>query len=389
MRILTLLLATALTCLAKPVELEFPGLTERVLIELPDNYDASKKWPAVFYYHGTGGKPTTRFITQHTGRQDWIVVGMAYRQKGKFNLTTENYADELQILHSTRQYLTAKYGLDPKRVYVAGFSKGGWMAEMLIQRESSLAGAIIMGAGHLHKVRTQTGPFKKRTPIYLGIGRQDGNYPFALRAVTYFRELRAPITLDTWHDRGHNFPAQPSHALTQWLALEAAPTTDHTQEATSWITAQLSGIEPMNEPVAQWLALRDLEATPYFKLLEDKPKVTTPRKNLEKTPVVAPEAKALAAHRKLLVKEISSHDKTHYEHLFLAYLKLSDSAAGTRQGKIAAQDHLRLEKLLKHYSENERLQEKEETPFGRPKTEPVKPNFPEIDRGIPRNPLIK
>jgi hypothetical protein len=78
-----------------------------------------------------------------------------------------------------------------------------------------------------------------------------------------------------------------------------------------------------------------------------------------------------------------------YEHLFLAYLKLSDSAAGTRQGKIAALDHLRLEKLLKHYSENERLQEKEENPFGRPKTEAVKPNFPEIDRGIPRNPLIK
>ena len=148
MRALFVLLLTALTCLAKPVELEFPGLTERVLIELPDNYDASKTWPAVFYYQGTGGKPTTRFITRHTGRQDWIVVGMAY-------------------------------------------------------------------------------------------------------------------------------------------------------------------------------------------------------------------------------------------------LKLSDSAAGTRQGKIAAQDHLRLEKLLKHYSENERLQEKEENPFGPTKTEAVKPNFPEIDRGIPRNPLIK
>ena len=39
----------------KRLELGFPQLSERVQVVLPENYSPDRKWPAVFYYHGTGG----------------------------------------------------------------------------------------------------------------------------------------------------------------------------------------------------------------------------------------------------------------------------------------------------------------------------------------------
>ncbi|NIP97911.1 MAG: prolyl oligopeptidase family serine peptidase, partial [Akkermansiaceae bacterium] len=150
--VILLALTAALSAAPKRLELGFPQLSERLTIAFPENYDQGRKWPAIFYYHGTGGKPTTELIRSHTGGQDWFVVGMAYRQKGSFTYSRQTLEDEWQILHATRRHLATKYNLDPKRVYVAGFSKGGWMSGFMLQRDPSLAGAIILGAGHIHSV---------------------------------------------------------------------------------------------------------------------------------------------------------------------------------------------------------------------------------------------
>ena len=45
---------------------------------LPSNYTPETKWPAVFFYPGQGGKPSTGFIRQHTADRDYIVVGVPY-----------------------------------------------------------------------------------------------------------------------------------------------------------------------------------------------------------------------------------------------------------------------------------------------------------------------
>ncbi|MEO1836994.1 MAG: hypothetical protein ABGZ49_16050, partial [Akkermansiaceae bacterium] len=72
MRALLILLASSAgLCAAKRTELGFPQLKERIQVAFPENYDSAKKWPAVFYYHGTGGKPTTELMQGHTGNKDW------------------------------------------------------------------------------------------------------------------------------------------------------------------------------------------------------------------------------------------------------------------------------------------------------------------------------
>ena len=86
----------------KRLELGFPQLAERLQVVLPGNYSPDRKWPAVFYYHGTGGKPTTELIQAHTQDQDWIVVGMTYTQEGNLPATAEYIEKEFRIFSSTR-----------------------------------------------------------------------------------------------------------------------------------------------------------------------------------------------------------------------------------------------------------------------------------------------
>lgn len=105
----------------KRLELGFPQLSERVQVALPENYSPERKWPAIFYYHATGGKPTTSVMQAHTRNKDWIVVGMTYTQKGSLPATADYLEKEFVILASARRHLAVKWNLDPKRCYVGRF----------------------------------------------------------------------------------------------------------------------------------------------------------------------------------------------------------------------------------------------------------------------------
>lgn len=394
MRPLLVLLAATAVLAAEPkrLELGFPQLAERVQIVFPENYDPSRKWPAVFYYHGTDGKPATDLMRAHTGDQDFFVVGMTYVQRGSFTYSEESLEAEWRILHSVRNHLATKWNLDPKRVYVAGFSKGGWMSGFLLQRDPDLAGAVILGAGHIHSIREAPRKFRERTPVFLGIGRKDGNYPFSLRAVVFYRPLNVETTLETWHGLGHEFPPDGSPALRQWLALEANPGKDYRPAAREWIESRADEIKGLPDPVDQWVAFRDLQDTPYFRLLDDtwKSKIESEIAALEKGGRVAAEAKALAAHRDLLRKEMGKHTDELYQGLLNAYLKLSQDHAGTRQAEIALADFERVKRLLQHFKEQEKIAaDKKDNEFNPPPPDTPFPKPPTNRPVIPRNPLVR
>jgi predicted esterase len=392
-----LVLLTLTTTLpgAKRLELGFPQFEERVQVVFPENYDPSKKWPAVFYYHGTNGKPTTELITAHTAGQDWFVVGLTYVQRGPFTYSEETLQEEWRILHSVRKHLATKWNLDSKRVYVAGFSKGGWVSGFMLQRDRDLAGAIILGAGHIHSVHQTPRKFPTRKPLFVGVGRKDGNYPFSLRALTFYRPLGVQTTFDTWHELGHAFPAAESPALKQWLAIEAHPRADHKPAAKAWMEERIDKIKGLPDLVDQWVAMRDLEATPYLRVLGDtwKTKIKDQIADLEKGGRVAAEAKALAEHRTLLRKEMGKHTDKLYQALLGAYLKLSETHSGTRQAEIALGDYERVKRLLQHFREQDKIAKEKErdNPFP-PADEKENNPFPKLPTKlpvIPRNPLIR
>lgn len=374
------------------LELGYPQLKDPVEVYFPENYDPSRKWPAIFYYHGTNGRPDTRLIRHHTREQNWFVIAMGYVQRGKFTYTTETLADELQILHSTRHHLVTNHNVDPKRTYVGGFSKGGWMADLMLQADRSLAGAAILGAGHLHETTSNPARYSRANSVFVGVGREDGNYPFALRAITWYRGLGAATTFESWPGLGHAFPNSGSQALTQWLAIHGDPGTDHKAAAKEWVASRLAEIDEIPDPADRWGALRAAETTPYATLdPPTKAMITAKRTALERSAVVSKEAKLLTTHRKLLLTEINEPTREDYIALAAAYQNLHDTNPGTRQGAIAKADHERVANLLKHFEEQDRLKKEDLEPFGpTPPDNPFDPGkAPDPRPRIPRNPLVR
>jgi predicted esterase len=377
---LFILLSLLVPLHAKTVELRFPGLAYAIQLSLPENFDPSRKHPAILYYHGTNGRPDTRIIRRETGDKDWIVVGMTYFQQGQLKLAPESFKKEVTLYHSVRQYLLAKYALDPKRLYISGFSKGGWMSDLLLQQEATLAGGAILGAGHRHKAARPQKRYTIEKPIFIGVGRLDGNYPFALKGLLHHRSLGGNSVMETWPGLAHEFPQDGSTGLRQWFAVrnKASKTVAKIELATA--------LESANEldPLARWDQLRQLRDLPFTKFLGTpfSSELSLQIKALEKDDPVKTEAALLQKHRRILAKEIKGTSLRSLQEANLAYIDLSDQNKTTRQAKLLLHDYNRTSDLLLHFQEQKKVAPN--------KNAPIKvPDSPKTDRGIPGNPLIR
>lgn len=382
MRLLIIMLLPVL-CSAKTVELGFPELKHRVKVVLPEGHDPAKKYPAILYYHGADGEPSTSFISRHTGSQKWIVVGMSYFQVGKFTMSREAMAREMTLLRSVKRHLQAKYGMDPARCYVAGYSKGGWMVDMFLQADPSLAGGVILGAGHLHTYHKSPVKYRKRKPVFIGVGRLDGNYPFALRAVLHHRKMGGRVTMEEWRGVGHTLPESGSEGLTQWLSLryvgkDADPT------MMGKVVAGLVESAKELEPLEQWYELRRIKALPYTRGAGDarNKEIDALIKELEKKPQVSGEARAFGMHRKLMYQEITERSLEKLMRVSDGYAKLLAAFPNTKQVKLAERDRERVAKQIEFIRENKKA-------FPDDGNREAEPEFPENRRRIPRNPLVR
>jgi acetyl esterase/lipase len=375
---LRLLAVVALFSSARAEDWPVDGLAIPVELSLPENHDPSKKWPAVFYYHGTDGHPSTKLIRSHTGPRDWIVVGMTYTRPGPFTYTPENLERELVVLRRTRDGLAAKHGLDPKRLHVAGFSQGGWMSGLFFQAERSLAGAVILGAGHMHEVSPKPAPIAAGTPVFLGVGRLDGTYPFALKARLFYGKRGAAVNMETWDGLKHEFPTEGSPGLKEWFVLRNGGKPD-----ADAFEAEFKQIGEMS-PLDQW-----------WKLLEfrERPSVTAPGQpwkdavakriiELERDPAVGREAKIFKRHRQLLADEINAATLPELVKVNNAYVQLVQQAGTSPQVELVLADGQRVAQLLASNKARN-------PPPVQKAPKPLAPVLPKQDRGIPRNPLVR
>jgi acetyl esterase/lipase len=360
---------------AEPLKAE--GLPVPAELSLPANHDSGKSYPAVFFYHGTNGHPTTKMIREHTGSKDWIVVGMTYTKPGPFTYTPENLQKELEVLHRVRDQLAQTKGLDPKRVYVSGFSMGGWMSGMFFQADRSLAGAAILGAGHMHEVTPKAGPLRPGTPLFIGVGRMDGTYPFALKARLFFGKQGAEVRMETWEGLGHEFPKGGSPGLKEWFALRNGGTPDEAA-----LAAEYAEIEAM-PPLEQWRGLLEFRERPFVNVAGQKWPETVKAKiaELEQLPEVAAEAKAFKRHRQLLADEVNAVTLPELRKVQEGYETLVLQAGNGEEVKLIQADLRRISGLLENF-EGQRAAREEAKPQDTPR--PPKP-----DRQIPRNPMVK
>ena len=379
-RSLILALAILPALHAKDLSLKIPDLPHEILISLPENFDPAKKHPTLFYYHGTSGRPTTSLMRSHAGSDDWIIVGMTYRESGQFQLTPESFAAERKIYHTVRKLVVTKHAGDPSRLYSAGFSKGGWHTNLLLQAEPTLAGGIILGAGHFHIAPGAMKKYPSPKPVHIGIGRKDGNYPLALKALLHHRQLNGKVTFEVWPTLGHSYPKDGSESIKQWLALQSQPLKALSSIAAQTLPEMLDDAKSL-APLEQWDRLREIKDMPYFELTP-KPwqeKFKQSLAALEATPAIATEAMLLAKHRRLLHKEITNKTLSSLKEVSFGFLELSGKYPNSRQGKLLEEDFKRTDAMLKTIKV---------TPAQKPRPTTV-PTGPVPERNIPGNPLIR
>jgi len=381
-----LLLLIPILGFSKTIELEFPELEHRVLVALPDDYNPAKKYPAILYYHGTNSKPDTDFILTQVDSREWIVVGMTYQQQGRFTLTPENLGKELSLLQSVRKHLEVKYNFDQNRCYIAGFSKGGWMTDMMLQMEPNLAGGVILGAGHMHELKSHriAVPRKKtKRNVFIGIGRLDGNYPFGIKAVMYHRGKGSHTTFDPWHELKHELPRDGSTSLQQWFALQLYSAEKIQEVALREMQSELNDASELGG-YEQWMRLRQLESYPYSQILGDdwKKNLNAKKLLLEEVNPVKTEAAFLSRHQKLLLREVREPSVKSFEAIRKEYQSLIEKAPSTKQADLARHDLKRIEELLVLFKKQQQARAVD-TP------NEITPDEPENKRRIPMNPLVK
>lgn len=171
------------------------------LVHVPADYDPNERWPMVFYYHGLGGRPDADRISRVMLDKYCIVVGMSYYAPGMEGyrfLETEDVRILRHVLAAIKKHLS----VNDKRLYVAGFSKGGfYTCEMLRQLSDLLAGVIVMGAGS--KSLDAPWPSLAGKEVFIGCGEKDPFNGAAKATRDRLAALGATVTFDEWPQVGH------------------------------------------------------------------------------------------------------------------------------------------------------------------------------------------
>ncbi len=257
---------------AETTEIRVSELEAPLQVWLPSGHEKSSAWPVIFHYHGTNGSSATRPMRRLAGENDFVIVGMTYLQKGRFPFTEANIQAEIDVLKKVIREHAAHLRMDRKRAYVSGFSKGGWISGMMIERAKWLAGGLILGAGLYDKQRSSTEPFASPPWVFVGVGETDGNHVMSRVAAEKLRRRKAHVTLGIWPDTGHAYPTTISANLQQWF--EAAkqgvpPNASLKLRARSWLLRELKKADEIQEKDAfpLYLTLQSVAAAPFLQIL--------------------------------------------------------------------------------------------------------------------------
>lgn len=183
------------------------------LVYVPVDYNPYEKWPVVFYYHGLGGRPDTSTIHRIISGKYCIVVGMSYHAPGM-----EGYrfleTEDVRIFQHVLARLKERLNVNDRKLYVAGFSKGGfYTCEILRLLSPELAGAIVLGAGS--KSLDAGWPDLAGKEIFIGCGQKDNFLGSAKATRKRLEALGAAVTFEQWPDVGHSI--DDGAGLRQWL----------------------------------------------------------------------------------------------------------------------------------------------------------------------------
>lgn len=112
--------------------------------------------PTLVICHGLPGNEKNLDLAQAVRRAGWNAVTFNYRgswgSPGNFSFT-QNLEDANAVLAFLRDPANAsKFGIDTKRIAIAGHSMGGWVTAQTAAHDPGLIGAILISAADIGKI---------------------------------------------------------------------------------------------------------------------------------------------------------------------------------------------------------------------------------------------
>jgi polyhydroxybutyrate depolymerase len=174
------------------------GLKRRFLVYTPEGIDLSGFVPVVLVLHGAGG--TAKWMLEETGwdvkadQEGFLVAApeampMDFSKKPKFftnpqvwndggqtSVALSRGHDDVAFLTSLLDQVQRQFAVDPRRIYVTGFSNGAAMTFLLATGLSQRLAAIAPVAG---RCRLEAPALERPVPTLYMIGQDDPLVPLA------------------------------------------------------------------------------------------------------------------------------------------------------------------------------------------------------------------
>lgn len=204
------------------------SINYRVL--LPENFDATKKYPILFFLHGSGERgsdnqsqlthgaklflkedvrkqfPAIVVFPQCSADSYWSNVNIVTDVKGKREFIFREKGQPTKAMHALLgmvDHFLQKTYVDKQRVYVAGLSMGGMGTyEILRRKPRTFAAAFaICGGDHIANVQKY-----KKIPLWIFHGEKDDVVPvvFSTRIADQLKVLGKPVKLTLYPEANHN-----------------------------------------------------------------------------------------------------------------------------------------------------------------------------------------
>ena len=237
------------SCAAKP--------DQSYALYLPSHYAPNKKWPIVYAFDPDArGEIPVKLMQDAAERFGYIVVGSNNSRNGSWKMETEAAQAMWNDTH-------ARFAIDDRRIYFAGFSGGARVAAALAQNCKCAAGVLLSGAGFAGVPPSRDAVF----PVFAAVGVYDFNYPELSGLDEKLEAAGFPHTLRHFDGPHQWAPAEVMAEAFAWFELTAMkqdrePRDDYfivSQQKAALARAQ--ALEHSGDSYEAWLEYRYAAAT--------------------------------------------------------------------------------------------------------------------------------
>jgi len=220
---------------------------------IPSTYSADKTWPIVYAFDPAArGAVPVELMKDAAERYGYIIVGSNNSRNGSRKLEAAAADAMLKDTH-------ARFLVDDRRLYFAGFSGGARLAAQIAQNCGCAAGVLLSGAGFLPKAPVSPdGSFA----VFAATGTYDFNYPEIIRMDEQLGKLAQPHFLRRFEGPHQWAPAEAMNEALAWFRLQAMKygreTRDNTfvQEQFQLETQHAQKFEQSGDLYAAWSEVR-------------------------------------------------------------------------------------------------------------------------------------